>query len=222
MDHLSENSGIPNQLLVPSYRFVAPDLQGSVTGNVEQLLMHGDLKEKLTRLLTANPEQREFDVQQLLEMKLSQAESIAAVTILEAVIERRWKDGNYLMHYDPSSLDLGVFEDLPMQDYEWMPTRVHPDSFWGGIGKLHLNFPAGLQESKTVHTHPGARIVVSTGRRKFTAPSIGDDFLHLDNGTIVLMPGNLPHNFCAYDDEDWKPVSFHLPYAGIGKEAMEF
>jgi len=206
--------------LQPDWRFVSEALRRDIGSSVDELLRNGDLQQRLTALLCDSPEQHELDVQKMLDLRLSSAESVAAVTILESIIKERWKNGNRFMHADTSVLDVRPFETEATQAYEWMDTKVHPDSLHGGIGKLLLHFPAGSQEAETSHTHPGARIVVSRGPGKFTCPPLSGDPIHLDAGTVILMPKDMPHNFSAYPEQDWNPISIHLPYAGIGKEAM--
>lgn len=206
--------------IIPDYTFVPGKMRKEVEGRVQELLRHGPFKESLAALLTTDPNQKNLNVQQLLDMELSPAESIAAVAMLETIIQERWDSGHFVMHCDSSKLDLSRFDGLPVEAYEWMPTKVDPKAFHGGVGKVYLRFPAGLKEEEQSHTHPGARIVVSTGPAKFTSPNIPEGSMDLAAGTVILMPQNMPHNFSAPADQDWQAISFHLPYVGLGEEAM--
>lgn len=210
-------------LLVPDYEHVAPELQGKVEQDVRSLLQEPDLYHELQNILSADPNQSDVEVIRLLDMKFpSEAASIATSTILECIINRRWQLGVYILHCDPKSMDLSSFNGLPKVDYEFMPTQVLPDSLLGGVGKLLIKFPKGAMEAEKSHTHPGARIIYSTGPGRFNSRHVPSGAVHLEEGTVALMPKKIGHNFAAYPERDWTALSFHLPYVGTGKEAMEF
>src|SRR3989338_4860635 len=115
MESISEKSGhFHHEQLLPDYRFVPENIRADVGGKVDEMLQRSELRERLSSFLTSKPQQREIDVQQLLDMKFTTAESIAAVAILEPIIRQRWREGNYVMHCDPASVDLSSFEGLPV------------------------------------------------------------------------------------------------------------
>ncbi len=220
MNHPGENLGRIHIESMPGLYRVPDKLRQKVEGEVSGLLSDGGLGRKLTSILTTSPDQNFLDARQLLDMKFSEAESVAAVAILDAQITQRWNEGHYILRFDADALNASAFDGLPVEPYEWLPTKIHPDSVFGGVGKLSLRFPAGLQETDLPHTHPGSRIIFSSGPGRLASPHIPGGILHLERGMAMLMPRKLVHNFSAYPEQDWTPISIHLPFVGIGKEAM--
>lgn len=228
-----------NTTLSPDFSLMSPLLRQQVEPEVNRLLRDPALQQRVRKILSENPEQKHIDINKLLTWQFSSpAESIAVSTILEDIITKRWETGNYILECDPGTLDLGLFDKVPLVDYEFMPTRVLPqqydksvahepsdveaDALRGTLAKLLIQFPAGAEEAEKPHFHPGGRIILSIGKGRFNSKYVPGGELPLEHGTVVLMPRNTSHNFAAYPEQDWTALSLHLPYAGIGNDAIQY
>ncbi len=189
-----------NAKLTPTITKLVPDdLPGRdhILKQAEKILAAGELQRKLEALLPRNPEQKEFDVDGLLDMQFaSPAESIAAAQIIESTIEARWGAGAHEMH---TKIDLDkirkVFSSAQEVSYEFMPTKLEREIVPGGVGKLIIGFPQGAEEQDRAHFHPGGRIVIAIMQDgEFASPDEGRGRM-MQNGTAILMPARAVHNF---------------------------
>lgn len=167
---------------------------------------------------------RPFNLNALLRIEpRSELEHKTFVRLLSRTIDQRWQEGAFHLSLSAEP-DLSIFDQIPEQPYEHMTARVVPGAVVGGLGKLHVRFPAGEREAIRRHVHPGARIVaVVSGEGEFSAHRLVEkpEECHttLQPGAVILMPGNTPHNFVAGDHEDMHVISIHVGYEDINSPA---
>jgi hypothetical protein len=194
-------------------------------------------RDSMQNLLSTDPRQSSLDMQALLDMIFRTApESMAFGLILEHTVAERWalsqqlRKGAHLMQCSFGRVRLSAFDGCEVVPYEFMPTKVLPScppdvsdaspysmdsgATLGTAAKLFITFPQGAEEAEKPHCHPGGRIILSTGPGRFNSPYVENGVTALEEGTVVLMPRMLLHNFAAYPTSDWRALSLHLPYAG--------
>ena len=169
--------------------------RGEVLADVEKILAHGEMQQKLESLLPRSIVQTEFNLNGLLNLHFSSAaESIAAAQILESIAEARWAAGAHEMH---CKIDLEMinsfFATAEDVNYEFMPTNC----VQGGVVRLLIGFPQGAEEQDRAHTHPGGRIVVAIKQDgEFQTPVKGRA-RKLSHGSAIIMPARAVHNFSS-------------------------